>query len=107
LGAEGVSTLVSRVILLVSRFIWSVCLAGATLVTLHLRVLVILEVGVGLHFLLLQPCFESFAGMTCAHMEHDDMMDINVHELTCEWSSLLLANAPTQISWGDLGRHEV
>jgi hypothetical protein len=96
------------VILLVSRFIWSVCLAGATLLlTLHLRVLVIVEVGIGLHLLLLQPCFESFAGMTCAHMEHDDMMDINVHELTCECSSLLLANALTQISWGDLGRHEV
>ena len=45
--------------------------------------------------------------MTYAHMEHDDMMDINVHELTCECSALLLANAFTQIGWGDFGRHEV
>lgn len=40
-------------------------------------------------------------------MEHDDLMDINVHQLTCESHALLLANAFTQVGRTDFGHHEV
>ena len=40
-------------------------------------------------------------------MEHDDLMDINVHQLTCESHALLLTNAFTQVGRTDFADHEV
>ena len=104
LGDERISSTVLLIVML-PRFSLSACLA--TFFTLHLRVLVEVRAGLGLHFLFFQPGFERLAHETYAHAEHDNTKDNHVHELTCERSFRLLANSLAHSSRAYLGHHEV